>query len=137
MKKRTLLIALLVIVAGGGLYAWREYQRKPAGAAEMKADEHVDAEAFFKAFSEDEAAADLRFRNKVVQVSGKVRSADKDQYGKINVVLETGDPLAGVICEFDGTANVNYAPGDPATIKGFYQGFNLDILLQRCAIAVE
>ena len=137
MNKRSIILIALAVVAGAAIYGWTEYNRKPATAADVKAQEQVDAVAFFTAFGTDEAAAELRFKNKVVQVSGTVRSVETDQYGKTNVTFETGDPLGGIVCEFDPGMEVPLRAGTPATVKGFYQGFNLDVLLQRCTVVAQ
>lgn len=137
MNKRNLLILLAVVIAIGAWYGWSEYNREPEGAADVEAQERIDATGFFQAFTTDEAAAEARFKNKVVQVTGTVRSVETDQYGKTNVTFETGDPLGGIVCEFDSGTVVQCRPSTPATIKGFYQGYNLDILLQRCAVVAQ
>jgi hypothetical protein len=137
MNKRNVLILVLAAAALGAWYAWKEYNREPAGAADVEAQEKVEAVQFFNAFTTDEAAADARFKNKVVEVSGTVRSVETDQYGKTNVTFETGDPLGGVVCEFDSGIVVQCRASTPATVKGFYQGYNLDVLLQRCAVVAQ
>src|SRR5688572_20899615 len=105
MKRRTIiLIALLVIIGAGGLYAWREYDRPVAGADAMTATETTSAAELLKAFQSDETAATKRYvgsSEQAVLVSGTIRVVEPSDDGKVNVILETGDALAGVVCEFN------------------------------------
>ena len=72
----------------------REYNRTVQGAADLEAAEKLEAAALLQAFTTDEAAANARFNEKVVEVSGKVKSSSAPENGKVSVTLETGDPLA-------------------------------------------
>ena len=69
----------------------------------------------------------------VIQVSGTIRSVDPTSNDRINVTLETGDALAGVVCEFEKNDMPNeWKAGDQASIKGICTGMLLDIVLIRC-----
>ncbi|MBK7298775.1 MAG: hypothetical protein IPI91_20055 [Flavobacteriales bacterium] len=49
------------------------------------------------------------------------------------MTLETGDALAGVVCEFEKNDMPNeWKAGDQASIKGICTGMLLDIVLIRC-----
>jgi hypothetical protein len=104
--KRILLIVGLVVVAASAYYGYREWNRDLVQAEDTKADVTLKAEELFQAFVTDE----------------------------VNVLLETGDALGAVVCEFEPGTAVDLKKDAQVTIKGFCAGYNLDVLLQRCAI---
>ena len=134
MKRIVTLIALLAIV-GGGWYAWREYNRTAEPTSELEAVETIEAPALLQAYTTDENAANARFNGKVVLVSGTVREVKAPENGLVDVVLETGDPLAGVVCQFaQADVPTSLATGASVRIKGLSTGLLMDVVLQRCAI---
>ncbi|MBL7962309.1 MAG: hypothetical protein JNM31_00565 [Flavobacteriales bacterium] len=135
MQRRTVILLVgLAAIAGAGFYAWSEYERKPKGAAELKVDEVLSATDLLAAYVADEAAADARFASKVLEVSGTVEGSEV-QGDKLNIFLSTGDPLQRIACEFDAASAPSLNAGDAARVRGICAGYNLDVLLQRCAIA--
>lgn len=131
---RKILLLLLVLAVIGGVVGYRMYQRKPDLAAGRAPDVSVPAAELYRSFVTDEAAAGVRYNDKVVQVSGRVIKIAKDDQGATNVSLDTGDPLGAVVCEFPADAPPTFADNDTAAIKGFCAGYNLDVLLQRCSV---
>lgn len=134
MSKRTLLFIGLGLLLVAAIYGWREYDRAPERAADKTAEETLAASELLKAFTTDEPAANKRFNDKVVQVTGTVASISAPENGKVTVLLDTGDALSGIACEFDAADAPKASPGERITIKGICAGFNLDVLLQRCAV---
>jgi hypothetical protein len=133
MNKRFLLIALLLIAAGVGYYGWHEYNRKPAGTKNAEADITITADSLLMAFTVDENAANTRFNEKVVEVSGKVKDVESES-GKVNVSLATTDALAGVMCEFNAADPPQVRTGDNVRIKGVCTGYLIDVVLVRCSV---
>ncbi|MBP7513873.1 MAG: hypothetical protein KA791_04955 [Flavobacteriales bacterium] len=134
--KRNLLIIGILLLGAGCFFAYRMYNAKTPTASERAADVDVDAVALFQAFSQDEVAAGKLYNDKVLQVKGTVREVSSPGNGPVNVLLETGDAMGAVVCEFPPDAVLAWQKGQNVTIKGFCAGFMLDVLLQRCA-AVE
>ena len=126
---------LLLIGIPAAWYGWREYNRTAGPTSELEATETIEAVALLQAYTADENAANARFNGKVLLVSGTVREVKAPENGLVDVVLETGDPLAGVVCQF-AQADVPSAltAGAPARIKGISTGLLMDVVLQRCAI---
>ncbi len=134
-KWKLIAVVLALVLAAGAVVAYLEWNRTPPQAAGEKAAETVKAEDLFKAYTDDEAAANARFNDKVVQVNGTVREVNGGENGApVNVLLETGDPLGAVVCEFGPGTELTVSAGDAVSVKGFCAGYNLDVLLQRCAI---
>lgn len=144
MKSRNvILVSVSVIAIAAGLYGWSEYDRKPQSAGDRDEVATVSAEDLHAAFLADEAAANARYVGaieQVIRVNGVVRSVEDAVGGKVSVVLETADAMAGVICEFEqGAVPVAWKAGDRVSLKGICTGVNdliPDVILVRCA-AVE
>lgn len=136
MKRSTILIGLAILVVGGAFIAYRMYNKETPSASDRSADVTVDAVALFTAFSQDEMAAGKLYNDKVLQVTGTVREVSNDPNGPVNVLLETEDALGAVVCEFAADQAPAWKKSMTVTVKGFCAGYNLDVILQRCA-AVE
>lgn len=139
MNKKAILVLLIVIVAIGMAYGWMEFNRSKATANDMPVKESVTAEELLGAFNSDETAATARFVGKaeqVIQVKGTIRSIETSDEKHTNVILDTGDDLAGVVCEFANTdLDPNWSTGSAVVVNGFCTGMLLDIVLVRCSKA--
>lgn len=135
MKKTHLrVLLLLALLAGVGVwYGLREYNRPVKGAEGLRTDERITSQALYEAFDADEEAANARFAGKVLEVTGVVRSIQRGTV-KTDLLLDAGDALGGVVCEFGEGAQVKAAEGNTITVKGICAGFNMDVLLQRCTL---
>jgi hypothetical protein len=134
MNKRALLVLVLVVAVAAGYIGLKEWNRGLAQADDVKADVVITATELFNAYTSDETAANARFNDRAVQVSGTVREVSSDAGGPVNVMLETGDPLGAVVCEFAAGTVLELKKDAQVTVKGFCAGYNLDVLLQRCTI---
>lgn len=99
-------IAVVALIAIGALFG----EEKPANtqaatastdtvAATQPAPEpamQVSAKELGKAYEENEAAADSRFKGKVLEVSGTIKSITKDAVDDVIVELGTGNEVFGV-----------------------------------------
>ena len=134
-----ILIAVLgtVAVIGGGTYAYLEYNRGTAGADAMRPVASVTATELLNAYTSDETAADQRFvgtAEQAIEVKGTIRAMEPVGSDKTNVVLETGDPMAGVVCEFSNAdLPGDWRSGASVTVKGICTGLLMDVVLVRCA----
>ena len=99
------------------IYLWN----KPAVKVENIVGTSITAEALSKEYNADEKAADAKYLNKAIQVSGTVGEVNKNQDGGLMIVLQTGDPAAGIQCAMrdKGAAIAN---GQKMVIKGFCSG---------------
>ncbi|MBX2973520.1 MAG: hypothetical protein KF797_10485 [Flavobacteriales bacterium] len=141
MRPRVMIaVAATIALAGGGTYAYLEYNRGVAGADSMPVKETVTAHQLLADFQADEAAATARYvgaKEQVVQVSGTIRSMEPDGTDKTTVVLEAGDELAGVVCEFaNKDLPADLRSGATISVKGICTGLLMDVVLVRC-IAVR
>lgn len=131
--KRIIYILLAIACAGGaiGYYLWNKPQKDMQAA---KADMAMDAAALFNEFNTDETAANAKYLDKTVAVSGKVKESTKTEDGTVKVSLETGSEF-GVFCELDPLsqhARTEFPVGETVTFKGICTGLNFDVQLTRC-----
>jgi hypothetical protein len=140
MRARTLIFPALLIAAAVGAYALFEYNRGVKGADELQVAATVSAEKLLGDFTADEASATATYVGTVeqaVQVSGTIRSMGPTGDGKVTVVLETGDALAGIACEFaEADVPVDWRAGAAVTVKGICTGVLIDVVLVRCTAVV-
>lgn len=130
----------LVAAAAGATYGLLEFNREPESAAAKSEVASLSASELLADFTMDEAAATARYvgtKEQAIRVTGVVRSIEPSGEGLVNVTLETGDPMAGVICEFlAAEVPSTWKPGSNVAVKGICTGFLIDVILNRCA-AVE
>lgn len=127
------ILGALCVLLGGAWMAQRQYDRAPEVAAGKWPSATLEATDLLQEFMDDEVAAGKRYTDEVIEVNGTVRGVSAPQGGKVSVLLETGNPLAAVVCEFDQSMS-GLVPGSMVTVKGYCAGYNLDVVLQRCAL---
>ncbi len=137
MKRNLLLIGLVILVLGG-VVAYYMYQKPAEKSVSDEPELVIGAQELLAAFQADETKAMATYARseQVIQVIGTVRSVDRSDPAKVNVVLETGDALAGITCEFEPAHAPDWKEGANVKVNGVCAGVLMDVLLTRCA-AVE
>ncbi len=135
MKTKTVLLILFVAVVIAAVYGYCLYTAKPPAASTLSADLTIDATVLYDEFKTNEVLSDKRYNDKLLKVNGQVRDVVDGAGGTTDVLLETGDPLGAVVCEFSAGQKVEFEKNAVVSIKGFCAGLNLDVLLQRCSTA--
>lgn len=132
MKK--LLIVTAILILGAVIYGVIEFNRGEKVLSDVKSDITISANELLTAFQTDEATANTKYNDKVVEVSGEVQQSDV-QDGKTIVRLNAGDSMAGVTCELDDKAThkrTEFKQGEQVTFKCTCSGFLMDVVLNRC-----
>lgn len=136
-KRSVLLIAILVILAIGGVVGykmWNKPFKDPLAGDAIK----VTAIQLFNDFSSNEAAAQKKYvpeklGDKKVEVSGQITDIGKNEDGETFYTLKTSDEMFGVKCIMDkGEEIANAKVGDNITVRGFCDGYNMDVIVNRC-----
>jgi len=140
--KRIVLLIVLIIVLAAGWYGYRLYTGKVKSLTEVKADAAVTAAGLIAAFEKDSATANKQYLGKILQVSGNVKSVEKED-NTATIVLGTEGSLSSVRCSMD-SAFVQQATaiqkGTAVTVKGNCTGYNADeligsdVILNRCVL---
>lgn len=135
-RKHLIAISAVLLLTVGATYGYLEFNRGVAGTASLPVQEKVTAGELLADFQADESAANQRYvgtTEQVVQVSGTIRAMEPLGTGVTNVILETGDDLAGIVCEFpDKELPTDWRAGADVTIKGICTGLLMDVVLVRC-----
>lgn len=131
MKRKNRIIYLLLIlicILVGGIYAYTEFNRKPENTANLSASFKLSADEILSNFSSDSKNSNLKYLNKVLEISGKVASLE-NQSGN-TLVLAGKTSGISIRCSmdssFDKQSKLN--SGTTITIRGIYTGFNEDDL---------
>jgi len=87
-------------------------------------------------FSNDEDGASSRYNDKVITVSGMIKSI---QQGKSmqTVLLSTSSALCSIICHFDGKFKEQLnqlRPWQPVVVKGVCAGILRHVVLEKCEL---
>ena len=126
MQKKQLFFAgviLFLIAAGWGYY---QYQKPRAGAANVTAAFKLSSEQLYKEYSTNETAADEKYSNKILEVTGPV--ADVQITPQATNVLLAATATGGVNCSImNGETRIT--KGERITVKGRCTGFLMDVSL--------
>lgn len=125
MKKYIIVIAVLIVVAAG--IAYRMYNKPHRDPASETALE-ISATELFRAYENDEAAANTLYLDKVLAVGGKVAEITTNHDGMPVIILETESPMFGVSCTMENP-KMTLQAGDVVTIKGICTGYLSDVVL--------
>ena len=90
----------------------------------------------FKEYDDNTVLADLKYHDKNIEVTGFVKSIDKDANG-IFVILRADQDIAMVKCYFDSKNEkelANLAKGAEIKIKGICDGKMEIVILNKCII---
>ena len=138
MKKRSvLLISILIILTVGGVVGYKMWNKPFTDPLQGDAIK-VTAVQLFNDFTVNEAAAQKKYvpaklGEKKVEVSGVINEIGKNDAGETFYTLKTSDEMFGVKCIMDkGEKIPNAKVGDNITVRGFCDGYNMDVIVNRC-----
>ncbi len=140
MKSGTkILIALIIIltIAGVGI-TYYLYNLKPTDMNRVKPDYILSSEALLKEFEANEADANKKYINKVVEVTGEIASINSGENNSLNISLKTDSNISSVICTFASKDDLEgYKTGQEISIRGECSGYLMDVLINRCRVVKE
>lgn len=135
MNKRTIIffsIVLLFVIAA--TYAWMTYN-KPHQSVD-RVDFSLDAMQLVAEFEADEAAANQKYLDKVIEVNGIVKDILRSD-NSVTILLGDPDAMSSVSCAMspENSPDVEEVKsGASLTIKGICSGMLLDVALVNCEI---
>ncbi|MCP9750993.1 OB-fold putative lipoprotein [Ferruginibacter sp. HRS2-29] len=135
--KKYVLPVVVILAAAGALYAYREYNRKPADLTNIAPQEITDVPSMVNMYDSNEVKANEKFLGKTVEVKGVVSDVINLQDTLLTVMLGSKEEMHRVSCLLDKEQIVNLKKcvvGQQATIKGICTGFLLDVEMNRCVI---
>lgn len=143
--KRIILIAVLLIVAVAAWYGYKEYTRTNKDLTDAAPHFSLSATALIAAFEKDTASANRQYVDKIISVSGNVKSIDANG-NPVVIALGDAGQMSSVQCSMDSTHADGYKgikEGDQLAIKGMCTGgktedlFGTDVILNRCVRATK
>lgn len=126
MQKKTFFFAgalVCLLATGWGFY---QYQKPRAGTVGITPVYTLTAAQLYAEYTKNEAAAEKKYNNQVLQVSGVVKEVQASAR-TTNVLLDGGDAAGGVNCSFSESKYKQAVVGQPITVKGRCTGFLMDV----------
>ena len=136
MKRKTLWTVLIAIIVIGGIGAGVAYNmwNKPHTRAEDVKGVSITTDALCAEYAADETAANGKYLNKVLEVSGTVSGQETNQDGATVITIQGSNPDVSVLCTMRDK-NVQATAGAAVTVKGFCSGADLfGVKLTDCII---
>jgi tRNA_anti-like len=131
---RKIIYVLMVLGLLGAAYGYYEWNRPVASVVNKKAEHTISAIDLEAAYSIDEAAANTKYNDKLVQVNGSVEKVETDG-GKTSIYLKTNNPISAIICEMEnGSETSNIKEGESVSIKGRPTGILTDVIMVGCVL---
>lgn len=134
---KKIVTAILILAMAGGSYGWYQYQKAPPDIRKEKSGVEITAVELLKEFQQNETAANTKYVDKVLVVTGQVTGVQTDSTGQATVFLQTNDLLSAVTCSFykDDEGIKKIKTGSAARIKGVCTGMLTDVVLNKCSLA--
>ncbi len=120
----------LLCTAAWGLFL---FNKPHSDVGDKKADMILQADDLYQQYSKDETAANAKFLNKIITVTGTVNQIDETNNAAI-ILLKNKDDAGGVSCNLFAHKKVSVQQGKAVTIKGRCTGFLMDVALTDCVI---
>ena len=121
-RTTTILLIVLVLIAIGAFIGYRMYTNKVPNYADQTPDLTVTTAELADAFNKDTAIASKRFMDKIVRVTGLVKSLDSSAV----VLGEEGNPSDVVVGLDDRNLKgiEHLKTGDTAILQGKFSGYS-------------
>jgi hypothetical protein len=132
MRKMTKLIyaiAVVAITALGGYYYVFVYSKTHHRNVQSEKGIVIQADSLSAAYQADEKNANVLYLNKAVEISGTILSIDKNQEGKITLIIGRADSFSNVSVTLISTAPITQKVGEAITIKGVCTGALSDVIV--------
>lgn len=132
---KTILIVGGILLLGGAITGYLIYNKPYEKMESASIDFKTTAESLFTDFESDENLANEKYLDKIMVVSGVVKGVNTSEDGLVNVMLESGGMMGGVICKLDELTEhkrKTFSEGETVTFKGICTGMLMDVVLVRC-----
>ncbi len=132
MRKMTKLIyaiAVVAISAFGGYYYVFVYSKTHHRNVQSEKGIVIVADSLSAQFQANEKEANSKYLNKAIEVTGIIVSIDKNQEGKITVIIGRADSFSNVSVTLISTTPLTQKVGETITIKGVCTGALSDVII--------
>jgi hypothetical protein len=137
---RIILAALFLLAIIAGITAWYMYNKPHRDIGSEKADFDLLAADLIKEFTDDESAANQKYLDKVISVTGEIVEKTQSESG-LTFLLE--DEFEGVSATFDSLYTTQnqvkldaISVGDQVKVKGKCDGMLMlqGVILNKCVL---
>jgi tRNA_anti-like len=135
--RNRIILGLFVALLIAGLWAYKEYNRKPADIKSEKADLSITAVELLQRYNKNSAAADSAFVDKIVEVSGSIKQIEQTSDSSATIYLGVASLENNVSCLLQASETAkakNFKQGDSVSLRGVCTGFLMDVELNRCVV---
>jgi len=129
MTKLIYAIAVVAITALGGYYYVFVYSKTHHRNVQSEKGIVIQADSLSAAYQANEKNANALYLNKAVEISGTIVSIDKNQEGKITLIIGRPDSFSNVSVTLISTAALSQKIGETITIKGVCTGALSDVIV--------
>jgi hypothetical protein len=143
-RKKIIWLVILIIAGGSAWYGYSEYSRSNKNYQNVKPDFSLSAINLIREFEAGDSTASRKYNGKAIEISGNVKSIDKDEKGFYTVTLGDSSSLSSVRCSMDTTHKDDASAlpvGSSVMLRGactgFYKdemGLGSDVILNFCAV---
>jgi len=138
-KKGIIFLSIAIVIMAVGIIGykmWNQSFKDPLRGDAIK----VTAVQLFNDFLNDEIAAQKKYvpeklSDKIVEVWGEIKEIGENEDGEIYYNLRTSDEMFSVKCVMEkGYEKPNAKVGDTISVRGFCNGYNMDVIVNRCKV---
>jgi hypothetical protein len=129
MTKIIYAIAVVAITALGGYYYVFVYSKTHHRNVQSEKGLVIQADSLSAAYQANEKNANALYLNKAVEISGTIVSIDKNQEGKITLIIGRSDSFSNVSVTLISTTPISQKIGETITIKGVCTGALSDVII--------
>lgn len=122
MRKVILAVLMVSLILILYWWYWPQTQRPEI---EISASELLDD------FEQDEARGNEMYLGKLIQVSGTIAELDKDQQGRVTLLLKEPGAFGGVLITLEEENNASLEVGKSVAVIGECNGFLFDVVLNK------
>ena len=103
-------------------------------------DYEIDASVLYDEYNRNEIAADAKYKNKKLQITGVINNIGSDIMGSVYITLSIGEEysITDVQCYFDSKAEIEKVStlekGQTVTLLGVGDGKTFNVLVKKCKI---
>jgi len=136
MTKLIYAIAVVAITALGGYYYVFVYSKTHHRNVQSEKGIVIQADSLSAAYQADEKNANALYLNKAVEISGTIVSIDKNQEGKITLIIGRADSFSNVSVTLISTTPISQKIGETITIKGVCTGALSDVIVTEGVVKI-
>lgn len=139
MKKKIILFIFLLILisAVATLYYIFIYAANHRRSVNDEQCIEVTAIQLVNDYQTNETAANTKYLNKAIKITGIVGEVNKDQLGKTTITIKSNDAFANVFCTVLATTKHPPAVGASIIVKGFCTGFLSDVVINEAVVVTK